>query len=37
MGKLKFDYSKALPFVGQHEIDAMAKYIKIAHDTINDK
>ena len=37
MSKLQFDYSRALPFVGQHEIDALAEYIKIAHDTINNK
>lgn len=34
---LKFDYSRALPFVSQEEIDAMAGYVKVAHDTINAK
>lgn len=37
MSNLVFDYSRALPFVSQAEIDAMANYIKVAHDTINDK
>ena len=37
MSKLHFDYSRALPFVGQHEIDALAEYVKVAHDTINNK
>lgn len=34
---LKFDYSRALPFISQEEIDAMADYVKVAHDTINAK
>ena len=37
MSELVFDYSKALDFVSQEEIDAMAPYIKVAHDTIADK
>lgn len=37
MSKLQFDYSRALPFVEQHEIDAMKEYVKVAHDTINNK
>lgn len=37
MSKLVFDYSKAADFVSQHELDAMAPYIKAAHDTINNK
>jgi glucose-6-phosphate isomerase len=37
MGNLSFDYSKALPFVGQHEIDNMAEYVKSAHDMIHNK
>lgn len=28
MSNIRFDYSKALPFVGQHEIDNMAEYVK---------
>ena len=31
MSNIRFDYSKALPFVGQHEIDNMAEYVKEAH------
>ena len=34
---LNFDYSRALPFVSQEEIDAMADYIKVAHETIHNK
>lgn len=37
MSNLVFDYSRALPFVSQAEIDAMADYIKVAHDMINNK
>lgn len=37
MSKLVFDYSKASGFVSQAEIDAMAPYIKAAHETIADK
>jgi glucose-6-phosphate isomerase len=37
MSKLAFDYSRALPFVSQEEIDAMAEYVKVAHDTIANK
>lgn len=37
MSNLSFDYSRALQAVGQHEIDAMAEYVKIAHDTIHNK
>jgi glucose-6-phosphate isomerase len=37
MNKLQFDYSRALPFVEQHEIDAMKEYVKVAHDAINNK
>jgi len=37
MSKLTFDYSRALPFVAQDEIDAMAPYVKVAHDTIVNK
>ena len=36
MGKLRFDYSNVLPFAGQHEIDAMAEYIKVAHNTLTE-
>ena len=34
MSELRFDYSKALDFISQDEIDAMAPYIKVAHDTV---
>lgn len=37
MSKLVFDYSKAAGFVSQEEIDAMAPYIKAAHETIANK
>lgn len=37
MSKLVFDYSKASGFVSQAEIDAMAPYIKAAHETIANK
>ncbi len=35
MSKLKFDYSKALGFVGQHEVDNQAEYIKSAHEMLH--
>ncbi|MDO5397478.1 MAG: glucose-6-phosphate isomerase [bacterium] len=37
MSNLSFDYSRALPFVSQDEIDAMSDYIRVAHDTIVNK
>ena len=37
MSKLKFSYEKALPFIGQHEIDNLAGYVKSAHDMIHNK
>ena len=37
MSTLHFDYSNALPFVSQQEIDALGGYIKVAHDTIHNK
>lgn len=37
MSNLVFDYSKAADFVSQEEIDAMAPYIKAAHETIENK
>lgn len=30
-----FDYSKALPFVGQHEIDYLADAVRLAHDQLH--
>ncbi len=35
MSSIKFDYSGALSFVNQHEIDYMAEYIKSAHDMLH--
>lgn len=37
MSSIQFDYTRALPFVSQEEIDAMKDYIKVAHDTIENK
>ena len=36
MSNIRFDYSKALPFVGQHEIDNMAEYVKEAHNNLQE-
>lgn len=35
--KIQFDYSKALPFVGQHEVDYLAEQVKLAHDQLHNK
>ncbi len=35
MSNIRFDYSGALSFVGQHEIDYMAEYVKSAHDMLH--
>lgn len=32
---VKFDYSKALTFVGQHEIDYLAEPVRLAHDQLH--
>ncbi|HIW31581.1 MAG TPA: glucose-6-phosphate isomerase [Candidatus Paenibacillus intestinavium] len=32
---LKFDYSKALPFVGQHEVDYLTAQVRLAHDQLH--
>lgn len=37
MDCLKFDYKKAMPFIGQNEIDNMAEYVKTAHNMLHDK
>lgn len=37
MDCLKFDYKKALPFIGQNEIDNMAEYVKSAHVMLHEK
>ncbi|WP_195576181.1 glucose-6-phosphate isomerase [Paenibacillus sp. 1001270B_150601_E10] len=34
---IKFDYSKALAFIGQHEIDYLAEPIRLAHDQLHNK
>lgn len=35
MSSIKFDYSGAMTFVGQHEIDYLSGYIKSAHDMLH--
>lgn len=35
MSNIKFDYSGALSFIGQHEIDYMSEYIKSAHNMLH--
>ena len=37
MNCLKFNYKKALPFIGQNEIDNMAEYVKSAHTMLHEK
>ncbi len=37
MNNLRFDYSKALPFIGQHEFDGMKEYVKVAHNMLHNK
>ena len=37
MSDITFDYSRALPFLGQHELDNMAEYVKSAHDMLHNK
>lgn len=37
MKEIRFDYSKASNFVSTEEISAMAPYIKVAHDTVQNK
>jgi len=32
---LKFDYSKALTFVGQHEVDYLTDQVRLAHDQLH--
>jgi glucose-6-phosphate isomerase len=33
--KLHFDYSKALSFVGQHEVDYLTDAVKLAHEQLH--
>lgn len=35
--KLRFDYSNALAFAGQHELDYLAPYVKTAHEQLHNK
>ena len=35
MTKIRFDYSKAEKFISKDEINALAPYIKVAHDTLH--
>ncbi|RDY24433.1 glucose-6-phosphate isomerase [Romboutsia maritimum] len=37
MEKIKFDYSKAVGFINEYEVDAMQPYINVAHDMIHNK
>ncbi|MDF2923251.1 MAG: glucose-6-phosphate isomerase [Paenibacillaceae bacterium] len=34
-GKLQFDYSKALGFIGQHEVDYLGGAVRAAHDALH--
>ncbi|MFD2611004.1 glucose-6-phosphate isomerase [Paenibacillus gansuensis] len=35
MSKVQFDYSKALSFIGQHEVDYLAPQVKAAHEQLH--
>lgn len=37
MNKLTFDYSKAAPFIGKHELDNMKPVVKAAHDVLHNR
>ncbi len=37
MGSVKFDYSKVIGFIKQHEIDCMQSYVDQAHKMIHEK
>src|SRR5690606_24619810 len=37
MDHLRFDYSKALSFFGQHELDYMAGPVRLAHEQLHNK
>ncbi|MEG1310711.1 MAG: glucose-6-phosphate isomerase [Romboutsia sp.] len=37
MGNIKFDYSKAIGFLNQHEIDSMQSYVDVAHKMVHEK
>lgn len=36
-GKLVFDYSKALQFVGQHEVDYLKEPVRLAHEQLHEQ
>ena len=37
MSEIRFDYTKAKDFVSTDEMNALAPYIKVAHDTVQNK
>lgn len=37
MNKINFDYSKAIKFFGQHEVDYMEPFVKVAHEMLHKK
>ena len=37
MGSVNFDYTKAIGFINQHEIDSMQAYVEQAHKMIHEK
>lgn len=37
MTKLRFDYSKALSFFGEHEIEYMRDFVKVAHHSLHEQ
>ena len=37
MKEIRFDYKKALDFLSEDEVQAMAPYVKVAHDTVENK
>ncbi|MGL6108151.1 glucose-6-phosphate isomerase [Romboutsia sp.] len=37
MGKIKFDYSKAIGFLNQQEVDCMQSFVDVAHNMVHEK
>ena len=37
MNEIRFDYEKAKGFISDAEIKALAPYVKVAHDTVQNK
>ena len=37
MSEIRFDYEKAKGFISDAEIKALAPYVKVAHDTVQNK